>query len=80
MKIKVKAMIIKEIEVDDKFNVLALNDLNFISYPNSLSLHRELDKEIVKKTGFNSQWESDFSTPVIIEVSRSKDNSLMVKV
>ena len=33
MKIKVKAMIIKEIEVDDKFNVLALDDLNYLSYP-----------------------------------------------
>jgi hypothetical protein len=78
MKIKVKAMVIKEIEVDDKFNVLALGDPNYLSYPESTSLYEELDSKIEEATEFSTDWSNnDFSTPKVTEISRLSDNSLM---
>lgn len=80
MKIKVKAMIIKEIEVDDKFNVLALDDPNYLSYPASKTLHDELAIEMEKATGFSSRWDNnDFSVPKIMEVSRLPDESFILQ-
>lgn len=80
MKIEVKAMVIKEIEVDDKFNVLALDDPNYLSYPASSTLHDELAIEMEKATGFSSRWDNDdFSIPKIMEVLRSSDESLILQ-
>jgi hypothetical protein len=80
MKIKVKAMVIKEIEVDDKFNVLALDDPNYLSYPTSNTLHDELAIEMEKATGFSSKWNNnDFSIPKIMEVLRLPDESLILQ-
>ena len=80
MKIKVKAMVIKEIEVDDKFNDLALDDPNYLSYPDSSTLHNELAVEMEKATGFNSKWDNnDFSIPKIMEVLRLPDESIILQ-
>lgn len=80
MKIKVKAMVIKEIEVDDKFNILALDDPNYLSYPASDALHDELAAEMEKTTGFSSRWDNDdFSIPKIMEVLRLPDESLILQ-
>ena len=80
MKIKVKAMVIKEIEVDDKFNILALDDPNYLSYPASDALHDELAVEMEKATGFSSRWDNDdFSIPKIMEVLRLPDESLILQ-
>lgn len=78
MKIKVQAMTIKTIEVDDKFNALAVDDPNYVYYPFSKNLYDELMDKIEKETDFSSDWSNDnFSVPKIIVISRISDNSIM---
>ena len=72
MKIKVAVYSYHEVEVDEKFAVLAVNHPNHLNYPENNTLHDELDVILKEKLGFDSMLsvhtEEELSTPHIAEI------------
>ena len=65
MKILVTTMAIKEVEVDDKFAVLGVENENYIPYPQNEPLFDELEKFLYIKEGF--KFENDYTKEEVMK-------------
>lgn len=79
MKITVKTYKQLELEVDDKFNSLALDDKDYIGYPENQPLMEELAQEIEKQIGIKQAWQYENGIPlneeICTDIERTSDHS-----